>query len=314
MNKDIVGCGAGDCPSSSSKDMFGCRNKGVRGSGISDFVTKAYNIVNDPNTNPVVSWSLSGNSLIIWDHIKFAAEILPKFFKHNNLSSFIYQLNNYGFRKIGVEHQWEYENPYFQAGKEYLLAKMKRRGQNRETKKNPSYRIINNNRVEIKADILRNGINESKLEIEKLKTQQSEMESQIAAVESEMKSFESKSKKLMMCCEEVFKIGKNMNEARKKRKLGENEKTGDREKMAVVDEEPVLNVSDENQLVSSTGADDCEVGLGNNSSEFMYWKRILQEDDELCGEAGTEMENKQVLEGLIAKLDGQNGEVLEIVI
>ncbi|KAL3624227.1 hypothetical protein CASFOL_033043 [Castilleja foliolosa] len=90
MNKDIGGCGGS---SSSSKDMIG--NKGAGGSRIPKFLTSAYKIVDDPDTNSVVSWSFSGNSFIIWDHIKFTAEILPKFFKHNNLASFVYQLYYY---------------------------------------------------------------------------------------------------------------------------------------------------------------------------------------------------------------------------
>lgn len=59
------------------------------------FLIKTFNIVNDPNTNSIISWGEMGDSFIIKDHIKFTAEILPNYFRHNNLSSFVYQLNNY---------------------------------------------------------------------------------------------------------------------------------------------------------------------------------------------------------------------------
>lgn len=59
------------------------------------FLTKTYQIVDDPNTNSITSWGKFGESFIIWDHITFSAQILPKYFRHNNFASFVYQLNNY---------------------------------------------------------------------------------------------------------------------------------------------------------------------------------------------------------------------------
>lgn len=69
--------------------------KVVREPGIAPFVTKTYDMVEDPNTNSIISWSPSSTSFVIWDHNRFSFEILPKYFKHTNMSSFVYQLNNY---------------------------------------------------------------------------------------------------------------------------------------------------------------------------------------------------------------------------
>ncbi|KAK4368778.1 hypothetical protein RND71_012570 [Anisodus tanguticus] len=53
-------------------------------------------MVNDPSTDKIVSWSSDGdNSFVVWDPPELAKELLPKYFKHNNFSSFVRQLNTY---------------------------------------------------------------------------------------------------------------------------------------------------------------------------------------------------------------------------
>lgn len=47
----------------------------------------------------MISWTSSGDSFNIKNISKFTDEILPQYFKHRNFSSFIRQLNMYGFRK-----------------------------------------------------------------------------------------------------------------------------------------------------------------------------------------------------------------------
>jgi len=57
-------------------------------------------MVDDPATADIVGWSASGNELVIRDDERFAQQVLPDNFKHNNLSSFVRQLNTYGFSKV----------------------------------------------------------------------------------------------------------------------------------------------------------------------------------------------------------------------
>jgi len=96
------------------------------------FLRKAFHIVNtcDPT---IASWSEDGKSFYVKDQDRFASEIIPKCFKHNHFSSFVRQLNFYGFRKLREDHieldnvdesksKWcHFRHPKFQRGRPDLL-------------------------------------------------------------------------------------------------------------------------------------------------------------------------------------------------
>ena len=59
------------------------------------FLTKTYQLVDDPLTDHVVSWGDDETTFVVWRPPEFARELLPNYFKHNNFSSFVRQLNTY---------------------------------------------------------------------------------------------------------------------------------------------------------------------------------------------------------------------------
>ncbi|KAG2225348.1 hypothetical protein INT45_005592 [Circinella minor] len=110
------------------------------------FLNKLYNMVDDPTTDDLIRWADDGMSFIVLRHEDFAKRVLPRFFKHSNFSSFVRQLNMYGFHKVphlqqGVLHadsdaeRWEFSNPHFQRNQpDLLLLVTRKKGRDTEEK------------------------------------------------------------------------------------------------------------------------------------------------------------------------------------
>ena len=73
----------------------------------SAFILKLYNILEvyyivfqDLYNRDLLNWNPDGTKFEIIDKDKFIQEILPKHFKHKKYSSFLRQVNIYGFNKV----------------------------------------------------------------------------------------------------------------------------------------------------------------------------------------------------------------------
>ncbi|KAJ2557004.1 Heat shock transcription factor [Coemansia sp. RSA 1933] len=106
---------------------------------VTPFLNKLYSMVDDSASDDLIRWSEDGNSFVVTRHEEFAKDVLPRFFKHSNLSSFVRQLNMYGFHKVPHLHQggliaddpdaenWEFNNDNFQRGQPDLLHFIRRK-------------------------------------------------------------------------------------------------------------------------------------------------------------------------------------------
>lgn len=118
-------------------------NSNSQQASIPEFVSKLYRMLQDPSTERVVSWTLSGDSFVIKDPSEFAKNVLPRHFRHSNFASFVRQLNKYDFHKVkrkvdkgkvdpatgldseSLDQAWEFRHAYFRLNQKELLYAIK---------------------------------------------------------------------------------------------------------------------------------------------------------------------------------------------
>ncbi|XP_064079052.1 heat shock factor protein 2-like isoform X2 [Macrobrachium nipponense] len=90
--------------------------------------------------NIIFTFFQNGRSFIIQNQAMFARELLPQYYKHNNMASFVRQLNMYGFHKVASadsgglrleKDEMEFAHPAFQQGREELIENIRRKQQRR---------------------------------------------------------------------------------------------------------------------------------------------------------------------------------------
>ena len=100
------------------------------------FIHKLYNMLEDRSIQHLISWSNTNESFVMSPSNEFS-KVLAQYFKHTNISSFVRQLNMYGFHKVSdVFHSgspdstlWEFRhgNGNFKKGDLVGLREIKRR-------------------------------------------------------------------------------------------------------------------------------------------------------------------------------------------
>jgi len=97
--------------------------------GTTPFVRKTWELLCDEALESIVSWSRNGETFAILDSDTFSSQVLPQYFKHNNLCSFVRQLNTYGFKKVTTRDSkdLEFKHKLFHRDHEELLPHIVRR-------------------------------------------------------------------------------------------------------------------------------------------------------------------------------------------
>ncbi|ETN02371.1 hypothetical protein PPTG_16589 [Phytophthora nicotianae INRA-310] len=106
------------------------------------FLEKTYELL-ERCPPELASWTAKGDSFVVKQPAAFAEHVIPTYFKHRKFSSFVRQLNLYGFRKVRAtsastvedaeeedaspKDWWEFRHERFVRGRRDLLCEIRRR-------------------------------------------------------------------------------------------------------------------------------------------------------------------------------------------
>jgi len=113
--------------------------------GVASFIRKTYELLQDRAHSDLITWSDCGNFLIIKDVQAFSQKILPTYFKHSNMNSFVRQLNMYNFHKkrtMTTDHV--YYHDLFKRGNGELLKHIKRKNSEMSPNMGSMFELSNN--------------------------------------------------------------------------------------------------------------------------------------------------------------------------
>ncbi|THU58709.1 hypothetical protein C4D60_Mb03t17280 [Musa balbisiana] len=166
-----------------SRDCHDCQEQ------VAPFVAKTYQMVSDQRLDSLIRWGNQNNSFLVVDPNDFSQLLLPSFFKHRNFSSFIRQLNTYGFRKVDPD-RWEFAHESFLRGQAHLLPSITRRRRKTEG-------VLHGSSSRGRGGV--DGEEERLLlqELEKLRQQQRSLEEEVKAMSKRLQATERRPRQLM---------------------------------------------------------------------------------------------------------------------
>lgn len=168
------------------------------------FLTKTYDLIDNAENSDVVSWSGDGHSFVVWKPAEFSRDLLPRSFKHNNFSSFVRQLNTYGFRKTDPD-RWEFSNDSFIKGQKDQLKDISRRkatagtghGELAVSQTQPAIEVGRYGGLEEEVEHLKRDKNVLMLELVRLRQQQQNTDQETKRLMSRLESTEQRQQQMM---------------------------------------------------------------------------------------------------------------------
>ena len=111
------------------------------------FPAKLYQIIEE-ESDEIICWKEDGLSFRIVEHGRFERELMPKYFRHGNISSVQRQLNLYGFKCVGRgENKGCFFHPDFKRGEFEIVKQIRRNPRNKKglrDKSSASYFLLSN--------------------------------------------------------------------------------------------------------------------------------------------------------------------------
>ena len=106
------------------------------------FPTKLYEILSCKDISDSIAWLPHGRSWRILNKKKFEA-ILQKYFNHSNISSFVRQVNGWGFRRIRKgPNKHSYYSELFLRGKKHLIQFISRESPDKSKTQDPDFSTL----------------------------------------------------------------------------------------------------------------------------------------------------------------------------